>query len=712
MPTTKKLFYESTDSYIFKKGQKADKIKRLQEKFQEADNYRSDHYERWEKNDRVYRKYIDQNTYPFKSKVFVPLIQQAILTIYQNTIPALFEDKKFFELINLTGADDESGLLNFIETVLLNELYVTNNFVAIFGKMFLHLLRYGIAIPYAKPARITKTDTRIESGAELNFDEIENIENISELIRRMDLQINQTKEVDIKTDIGCHSPKDVWVNKSALSIKESTDLIIRNYYTADELYEEFSNAADHAQIMSHNSNEVTETDSDEIDAHGHDNKKENSGKYIVYEYYINTNEGKYHYYLLNNEYLLEPANDLGTFENINIYDRFPAVDFHFFEDDTTFYSDGLIDLVRDLQHEVNDARNMRRDNIFRKAYPSFLYDESTDVDVNLIHEAIHGGGKSLAIRADMAKNNNPFVTIPFEDVTGHLLNEETMLKGDLETTTSTTGYQKGTGSVTYNSTARGVLAIQQAAMKRLNFFIFQLQEFYFKDFLELLFSMIQKFYNAKKIFEIIAENNYREIEINPVLVENLRTAKVNFFIKFTAVQKELIINKYSQALNMVIQIPGANPLPLVENILSNLDIKNLEEILPDIPKQLKEINLENLIAEYNLVNGNSIPIPEPDYEEIHPLHIQQHRQCANEPNMNAHIQRHYELEEYRKQQAQQQMAAVQQLQQQQAQSQQGGGQGGVSGRPTNPDYAAAIGGRQNEDLSNLPPINQVAAGGY
>ena len=118
---------ELTDEYVLSKGTDREKITLLKDKFEKADNYRQDYEVKWETAERIFRRFIDKNNYMFKSKIFVPKTSEAILTIIQNIIPLLFENKKFFELVNVEEADEET--FELIENLILNELYLTNNFI-------------------------------------------------------------------------------------------------------------------------------------------------------------------------------------------------------------------------------------------------------------------------------------------------------------------------------------------------------------------------------------------------------------------------------------------------------------------------------------------------------------------------------------------------------------------------------------------------------
>jgi len=261
---------------------------------------------------------------------------------------------------------------------------------------------------------------------------------------------------------------------------------------------------------------------------------------------------------------------------------FPILDCRFTGAPGEAFGVGLLESMKPTQHDLNDLRSQRRDNISLILNKLFIYDTMAgEVQLDSLYSA---PGNVI-----VTTNRNALDEFPVSDVTGSSYKEEESLIYDLQSITSLWNYSRGS-TPQRKETATGIIRLQQAAQSRNEWMIRKLDQYVLMPLCRRIMVYVREYMPLVDFLEIVGKDKIKEAEEFYALT-TLQVQKMFKILPMTesiVSLKEMDVNQFLQAFDRLIQMPDVNRPGLIQALLLKLGQKDIKDILPEMSPGAQE----------------------------------------------------------------------------------------------------------------------------
>ena len=174
-------------------------------------------------------------------------------------------------------------------------------------------------------------------------------------------------------------------------------------------------------------------------------------------------------------------------------------------DESLFYAKGEVDFIADLQEDLNDNKNQKKDAISLTLNQMYTLDPKYG---DRIQEVINEQGVVLPFEA------GALVPVPRAEVPNSAFVEENNIKDEIRETTGANEVVKG-AQASGSPTATEINAQIAGAGQRLNLKVTQIENEYFHRVARIVFAMIRLYVTEKQMVRIIGKDGAKWEEFDP-----------------------------------------------------------------------------------------------------------------------------------------------------------------------------------------------------
>jgi len=416
------------------------------------DTAREKYFNRFEEDEKLFRSHLEtSNKADWQSKNFIPrtygLVMASLSEFAINKPDILVEP----------DSREEAMKVPYLRAVM-HANWRKNKGNAELLFILLDALKLGIAIyeiGYRKTTRDVKEITSYDP-------ETENTE-------------YEDKEIVDFDDVYFEAvnPRYFWIDESASTVSDADDCIRKYVYNAEVFHQIFDSKFPRAKnIVSKGEADREEEFFDPAVGAGTD-----TNEIEVYKY---TSKSKDVTWWFADEVLLNHPDDPIPYH----HKQLPYVDVKLAPyDKYTFYGFSLPRIVKDMQHEMNTARNMATDQMHLNIFSPFFYSADEDLDESIF-------------------TIEPGVGIPVSDANSFTFFKQKQVGEDVyrlmdkfdEDSRQATGFDMRLQGLQGGGTATETTVLKETSLKRINLYLRFLEDFSMQDFGRLWGDTIQQFY--------------------------------------------------------------------------------------------------------------------------------------------------------------------------------------------------------------------------
>lgn len=584
-----------------------------------AREYRRNYEEDWLRYYRMYKSFIDENEYPFESRLFVPYSFAVIEAQIPMMIQAIFGSSSFIE-VNGRNLDSE-GFASMVKDILAYQFERNINPYKLSHAWLKQSLIYGTSPAFADwMYKSDKVKVKVPRHR-INGNVIDYI--IKEFTRTI-VNGPVANVIDIFRYFQCpdtpQSPAD------GIS---GTQVLFAGYEfqtTYEELLADAKNGIYNYKDVKKLKNMKTNSDLGESKLLVLNKQSSKETKYkarnildgIHYFGKIVNDRDELVYKLIT---IIFPGGLVSQGDNrngvivrevenpLNI-SRIPISLLRVNPVEGELYGIGDLQTIESLQIELNDQRNQRCDIVVRSMNPMWKTKSGNNIDETMLQYRAHG-----VIELDDVNDLVELRQTPTSIKDS--LTEESIIKQDIQFATGVSDFIAGTYQNTtgFNDTATGISLIQNAAAGRMTIKT-QFTQLAIKELAELIWSMdvlhipmdtiikvLDPFSASKfrflRVTPEITAGQYDFSVVNAASMGNPQIRRQQFIQLLDALSK--VIPAASQA-GQTIQL---NYQQLIHRLLKEYEIRNLSEILPALANS-QTINNIPEILNATLDDGESL----------------------------------------------------------------------------------------------------------
>lgn len=524
----------------------------IDEKFQDAKDYRQQYEDRWRDFYLMYRSYPEVKAYPWRSNIYVPMAYSTVETLaprmFSNTAQVRFLPRGINNIENEATANVMNHLFTW-QWYLANADY--KNVLA--GKQG---LIYGTTIAKIFWRRDIRERTIRQKRKFLGIHEYIAEEKIT--IKEYDSWDYDV--VDIFNFYPQPGAEDVETAEYVMQIEVQT-LDQLKEMQQQGIYENVGDLKDlSGNVLPEDfpGDQVREDVIENVDpAHYQDREKE---RFSIIEYW--TRDRVVTIVKDQNIVLRDKPNPFW-------HGKIPYVSWKFNPLPHEFYGIGAIEPIHDLQYELNDLRNLRMDNMIQVLNKMFFVSKSANVDLEQL--VSRPGGY---IELNNIEGIREFAT---GDVAASSYQEENMLKEDIQFTTGLSDQMRGAeGKSSHTATALNML--QEAANVRITMALKLWEIMFLRKMGEQAYQLNQQFIDDEVVFRAtnlpgrpITKASVEEIQgVYDVMPVAGSTDPFNEQVK---------VQELTTLFNLTQNMPGVNSLKILEMLLKSMGVHDTEQIL-------------------------------------------------------------------------------------------------------------------------------------
>lgn len=243
-----------------------------------------------------------------------------------------------------------------------------------------------------------------------------------------------------------------------------------------------------------------------------------------------------------------------------------------------FYGIGIPEILRDIQHNLNETVNQRNDNLSFALNRPARYKKGAGVKTSgLIFKpgGIYG-----------ADENDAIVWEVIPDVTRSSFAHAEDLKNWGQEATAITKLTLGMGGAEFGRTARGMAMLQGASGKRLAIYTKMIEDMAFRKLIEFFYQLDYQFMDKEKVIRIVGEKGVEFMTVSPEDIQ-----KDYDFIPsgvFTMEDKNEKALKLIQFLNLFKNSPIINVQAIMKKLYKLLEIGNNPDEILNPPEQMEQ----------------------------------------------------------------------------------------------------------------------------
>ena len=397
------------------------------ERFDKAKDFRQPREDRWNSYYKLYRNYIEDKEYPWRSKLFIPYTFSNIETVIPRIIRAIFNE---FDDVDVNQPVEK--LLRYARSRmdLYTKLYSALKDVLIYGTFIL------------KPFWRYETRKRYELRPFANV--------FGREVGSKKTKIDATFYDD--PDCAVVDPYDFYVDPRAKDIDDALFCVHRIETTQEEIKRNKANIYKNLDKLE----EMNSYPGDDTVRERTDTTKDYSPRDYVDSFTKKVELLEY----WENDRVITLANRqivLRDEENPFWHLQKPFIKGVVCPVPHEFWGIGIVEMTESLQHELNDIRNMRMDNVNIIINRMWVVERSADVEMK--------DPMSYPSAVHVTNDINGIKMLETQDVTSNAYMEEDRVKFDMQTATGIYDYSKGLAPAR-KETATAVLSLQGEANKR------------------------------------------------------------------------------------------------------------------------------------------------------------------------------------------------------------------------------------------------------
>jgi len=265
--------------------------------------------------------------------------------------------------------------------------------------------------------------------------------------------------------------------------------------------------------------------------------------------------------------------------------KFPILDCRLAGAPGEFFGLATIESIKPTQKEMNLLRSQRRDNIALILNKVFTLDTMAgEVDLSTLVSA--PGNVIMGINIKEALDE-----LEITDVTASSFKESQDLQQDMENITALTRYARGQ-TPGRKETATGIIRLQQAAQSRNEWMLRKLDWYILQPLAKRVIVYLREYLDREDYAAIIGKEN-RANEFFALDPDQLkRMLQVQPLTESIISVKEIDLNRFLQAYDRIINMPGVNIMALGRQLLQKLGNKNIKEILPQLSSPAEDATMQ------------------------------------------------------------------------------------------------------------------------
>lgn len=677
-----------TDREIFEDWNNEEEImNKLNQYMDEAQSYYDEVEPYLIENENLALSYVDEATYPFISKIFLPFTARHIKTSLPNVFNARFGgDEPYFQIKIADTNDDDRREDKLIQSILKNNLYQHNKFYLTENNVLESEKIYGTGILYdgwskqtRRIRREVKTNVQprldkdgnqvLEDGKEV-FDSDIKLEIKEEVIK----DANEIKFINVKSA----RPDPI---SSVIDRENARFFGIFHYKDRSEIKEQFENWEELFDKQTENKSESSNFANDNNRDNSEDknsvntareNKQQQNNIFEIYEIWTGD-----HLFWFSKEkrILLKPrgVSELMKFANPFDHGQWPyRITYHKVNAYGPFgYSQ--VDDIGVFNRMINDNFNSIYEAVIKKLNPVAVSRKDAVSSAELM-AAFDGEGVNIEVTDETGANiNNSFklLQLDFNERDLSALNDK--IDGYMQLQDAQTDQLTGSTDVSGRNKTLGGLKLTFAQAQALNVYTNTVNKDSFKNQIYRMITNIFQFMSEDIVTKLHLENKSEFFEVkrrylnseddpNDIIRENSETgnkiyyldelAKIKYDIDITFASaggsKTERLNQLDLALTRAIQLIsfGIDPKPIIREYMKLLNVNNVikptddeedaliqeENVLFQFQfEKFRQMVVENRINEEEFVMLMETAIREPNKNEDHRKHLASHPQ-----NMTAH----------------------------------------------------------------------------
>lgn len=604
-----------------------------------ATDYRRQFEPDWERAYRLYKSYIDKQTYPFESKLFIPYIFAIIEVQLPIIMQTLFGNGQFLEVEGRNISSQE--MASMVKEVISYQFERDINAFSLTARWAKQVLIYGTSPAFADWKYVKKKmNVRVPEKDEKNG----LIKYVSKKLSRIIANQPMADVIDIFRYFQCPitvgSPASSDVLFAGWEFQKTYEELMADVgnglYKKDAVESLKGRTQNNTELLANRLNILNKIDPNKVAS----NQTRGLIDCINYFGSIPNDDGEMEYKLLTIAFPDGfPRGDgvggpngiiIGEKEDPLNIDNIPIVLCRTNLMEGELYGVGDVQAVESLQIELNDQRNQRCDNVVRSMNQMWKVKKGNDIDEAMMQFRPHGliecedpASDILPLNPNMMQLNQSLV-------------EESVIKQDIQFATGVTDFIAGTSQNTtgFNDTATGISLIQAAAQGRLTLKA-QFLQVAIKELAELVWKLDQQFLpfdSVMKVLDPFSASKFRFIRATPDMI--------NGQYDFSIVNAPSSGNPQVRRQQLIQIIDGVSKLiapaqaagqpinisypHLILRLLREFNIPNIGEILPDVATMAEVNNLPSFV-DTALDDGQSIDadtenlmMAEGESLEVHP----------------------------------------------------------------------------------------------
>lgn len=265
--------------------------------------------------------------------------------------------------------------------------------------------------------------------------------------------------------------------------------------------------------------------------------------------------------------------------------KFPVLDCRLSGAPGEFFGLATIESIKPTQKEMNLLRSQRRDNIALILNKVFTLDTlAGEVDLSTLYSA--PGNVIMGINIKEALDE-----LQVSDVTASSFKESQDLQQDMQNITALTDYARGQ-TPKRRETATGIIRLQQAAQSRNEWQLRKLDWYVLQPLAKRIIVYLREYLDRADYAAIIGKENHADefFGLDPDQIK--RMLQVQPLTESIVSIKEVDMNRFLQAYDRIINMPGVNIMALGKQLLQKLGSKNIKEILPQLSSPAQDATMQ------------------------------------------------------------------------------------------------------------------------
>jgi len=242
---------------------------------------------------------------------------------------------------------------------------------------------------------------------------------------------------------------------------------------------------------------------------------------------------------------------------------------------------GFMEMLFYLQHELNDVRNQRMDNVNLIINKIIKVSSHAGVDLNYL--------KSIPGAIWLAERPELITPLEMSDVTASSYLEAQEIKSDMQHTIGDYDYFRGASPSTSRETATTVIRLQEAAMNRISGITRYIEESFVVPLAQLMMDLNKQYLNVEKPIRIFGEQGQKWIELSQNDITQYYDFQAMGSIR-ASLKKQQEKEKSMELLGMLLPLAEQLNLNLplfMTDLLGKMGYPNAGKyILPVVPQSL------------------------------------------------------------------------------------------------------------------------------